>query len=364
MDHNYFEKIEAYKTGTLSEVERLVFEEELAQNVLLQQEVAAYNLAEQLFDFVGETLPTETIVASEANETADLLISFTANKLSEGQIINTPNSTSTETIVRELTPKSNRTAWLVAASMLLILSLIGIQFYNTSFGTNDLDSTIVKTEPVEKTIMEPANVVAEVDSEAVSKESTSKANTVNESTPSLPKKVRKKLENKPLIISNSNQEIAKKILQKSPNKINLPTVEPTVIKLTAQEITTKKVVSTGEAMVYEGDNSVTLKAGFHAKAGANFVATASDKVTFLTNEVIEEQMSTVYEASQTITLKPGFHAKAGSNFIAKAKATDNLSTDVIVSPEEAVIFKAGNTIIFKPGFHAKPGAEVAAIVGK
>ena len=84
---NYFDKIEAYTTGTLDEMERSVFEVELAQNATLKQELEAYQLAESLFDFAGENLAEETIINSDATSLADELINFTANNFSEVEIL-------------------------------------------------------------------------------------------------------------------------------------------------------------------------------------------------------------------------------------------------------------------------------------
>ena len=44
----------------------------------------------------------------------------------------------------------------------------------------------------------------------------------------------------------------------------------------AKELSTNAIISSNEAVVYKAGNTITLKPGFHAKAGAAFVATVAD----------------------------------------------------------------------------------------
>jgi len=353
---NYFEKIEAYRNGTLSEVEHLVFEEALAQSLKLQEEIAAYDFAHSLFDFAGETLSDEAILEPEASHTADLLINFAANNLSEIEILDQPSPAKNTATIRKIQPATNRTAWLVAASMLLILSLIGTQFYTSPSAINGLDTAIVANEPIETVIAEPINPVTTTSPKA----SVSKVKSIVTKPNYPPKKEKKKKIIVPKIIVKVAAIPQEKVINASKTPINKPSMH----KLSAEEITTQKVISLGESVVYEGNHSVTLEAGFHAKAGASFVATSDNNANLLANKVIDSNTPTVYKASNTITLKPGFHVKSGADFAAKTESTKELSTDVVISDKEAVVFKAENTITFKPGFHAKAGATMAAIVGK
>lgn len=355
---NYFEKIEAYKNGTLNEVERLVFEETLAQNPSLQQELEAYELeayelGQDLFAFVGTTLSEETITAPEATDTADLLINFTANNLSEAQILASDSAATNTAIIRPLNRRSNRNAWLVAASMLLILSLIGSQFYTSSSQVDSYETPIAERAQIEPRITKSASPIVLPENNVPQQEIVAKE------TPVV------KVEKKTAIIKKKRTKVQNLALSRPKMPILAPL--PLVVNITAQEITTGKVIAKGESVVYNGENSVTLKAGFHAKAGANFVATATNNANFTANEVIESQQPVVYKAGKTITLKPGFHAKKGIDFTAKANVgtAEELSTNAVISSSEAVIYKAGHTITLKPGFHAKAGAAfVATIAGE
>lgn len=359
---NYFEKIEAYKNGTLNEVERLVFEETLASDLALQQELAAYELGQDLFEFVGTTLSEETITAPEATDAADLLINFTANNLSETQILASDSAATNTAIIKPLKNREpNRSAWLVAASMLLILSLIGSQFYTASSPVDSYETPIAEQEQIEPTITKPVSPIVLPENNVPQQEIVAK------DTPVL------KVEKKAVAIKKKRakvQDLAlnspQKRIETLPNRPEMPILAPLplVVNITAQEITTGKVIATGESVVYNGGNFVTLKAGFHAKAGANFVATAANNTIFLANEVIEDRQPVVYKTSKIITLKPGFHAKKGIDFIAKANSglAKELSTNVIISSNEAIVYKAGSTITLTPGFHAKAGAGFVATI--
>lgn len=357
---NYFEKIEAYKNGSLSEVERLVFEEILAESPALQEEIAGYELGQDLFDFVGTTLSEEEIIAPATTDVANLLINFTANNLSETQILEGESVAENTAIIRPLNQRSNRTTWLAAASMLLILSLIGSQFYTSQ--QQSIDQPVAEHQPTKPVIAEPTNPIALPENDAPQQEIAAKEISIS--------KVEKKAEKVKKNHTNKVQHLAENTQQKvtAPlsTRAEMPILEPLVTNITAQEITTGRIFGAGESVVYNGENSVTLKAGFHAKAGASFVATATNNVNFLADEVLASKEPVVYEASKTITLKPGFHAKAGIDFTAKANigGAETLSTNVVISSNEAVVYKAGNTITLKPGFHAKAGAAFVATVGE
>jgi len=361
---NYFSKIEAYFSGELSAVERGLFEEELAMNAALQKGVEAYELAQDLFDFTAEHLSEETIIASEANETAAVLIDFVANNLSENQILETTSIIEKQAITRTLLTRRHRRAWLVAASMLLILSLMGTRFYLTqekqegniqvaiAKKATEGSATIEPDFPIEKTIRPTPEKEAIVAKEKIK---TTKIKPVNE-----PIKDKEIITIPQNIVLNTEKE----------EKITLPKrpiikiVEPLVTNITAQEISTGKVIDRAESAIYSGTNAVILKAGFHAKAGANFTATATDILNHSVSTVIEHGQPVVYSARETITLEAGFYAKPGADFTAKTKeAVNDISIGAIISPEERVVFKAGNTITFKPGFHAKLGATLVATVG-
>lgn len=357
---NYFSKIEAYFSGDLSAAERELFEEELAINTVLQKEVEAYELAQDLFGFTAEHLSEETIISREANEMAAALIDFVANNLSENQILETTPITEEHAITRTLPTRRNRSAWLVAASMVLILSLMGTQYYlNQAKQGGQIDTAIAKkstgASDVELTSPTEKLIIPIPEKETIVSKKEPKTRTIA--------KPAKALEDKANITAPQNIALnTKKITL--PKREVIKVVESLVSNITAQEITTGKVIDKGESVIYSGTNAVTLKAGFHAKAGASFTATATDLVNHSANTVIDSEQPVIFSARETITLKAGFHAKAGADFTAKTKAaTNDLSVEAVISPEEVIVFKASNTITFKPGFHAKPGATLVASVG-
>lgn len=372
----YFEKIEAYLSGAMDEMEKSIFEEALAENTVLQKEYEAYQAAQDLFNFTAEKLSAEEIITSNATETADQLINFTAQNLSEAEILGTTETLSApkEAIVRTLETSRNRIEWLVAASMVFILSLIGSRFYNSSAIDPIQASTEVvveKTvEPNTPTVQEvtvPESVITEPQEKIVKKVAKEVAKKRPQPRAYEPAKVRITPKVVPVV---EQQPIA--IVEKA-EKMVTPTTsttsKPMAVLTKAEKIVTGKVINKGEAVVYKAGNSITLKPGFHAKAGADFVATSLEKatVTDLTKvAIIEQQQSVVYNAANSITLKPGFHAKAGSNFVAATakpvNAAATVSTNMVISQEEEILIKADETVTLKPGFHAKAGAGFVAKV--
>lgn len=369
----YFEKIEAYFSGDMNEMEQSIFEQTLEENTILQKEYEAYKTAQSLFNFTAETLPEEEIVTSSARETAEQLINFTAQNLSEQEILSSTDAVTTQrqAIVKPINTNRNKTEWLVAASMLFVLSLIGSQFYTTT-PTETLhtptevvvEKTIEPTKetPIEPTTVIPTPVIAEPVAPIVKKVAKKRAVPKYE-----PAKVRITPKTKPLVeqhpIATADKIESTEITPSASNPIALLT--------SAEKIVTGKVINKGEVVVYEAGNSVTLKSGFHAKSGASFVATstaAQETIVDLTKSaVLDNQKSTTYNATNSITLKPGFHAKAGSDFVAttsKYSIAPTISTNMVVSDREEIVVKANETVTLKAGFHAKQGANFLAIVKK
>ncbi len=371
----YFEKIEAYFSGTMNEMEQSIFEQALEENTVLQKEYEAYQSAQSLFNFTAETLSEKEITTSNnATETVEQLINFTANNLSEQEILGSAETVDTQrqAIVRRLKTRKNRTEWLVAASMLLILSLIGSRFYNN----NSIEPLHTPTEvvvekttepkietPIEQEKTIPTAIIAEPAAKVVKK--VAKKRPVPKYEPA---KVRIRTKTNPVVEPNQIAATEKM----SPTEITATIANPIAAVLTsAEKIVTGKVINKGEAFVYEAGNSITLKPGFHAKAGASFVATSNKSATTVIDltksEVIDNQEATIYNASNSITLKPGFHAKAGSDFVASttnSSAAKFVSTNAVISEKEAVVVKADEGITLKAGFHAKAGADFVAKVKK
>lgn len=374
----YFEKIEAYSSGTMNEMEQSIFEEALIDNKGLQKEYEAYQAAQDLFNFTAEKLSEEEVISASATETADQLINFAAQNLSEQEILGTTETVAApkEAIVRRLKTRRNRIEWFVAASMLLFLSVIGSRFYtnNPTDAIHTPTEVIVEKDvepaissPIEEEKVIPSPIIAEPEEKIVKKTTKRVAKKSKKPRKFKPAKVRIT----PQVTSVVEQQpIA--VVEKAEN-MTTPTTTSTIAKpmavLTkAEKIVTGKIINKGEAVVYKAGNSITLKPGFHAKAGADFVATSLDNetVTDLTKvAVIEQEQSVVYNAANSITLKPGFHAKAGSTFVATTETpntTTVVSTDAVISDKESVIVKADKTITLKAGFHAKAGAEFVAKV--
>ena len=367
----YFEKIEAYFSGEMSEMEQFIFEQTLEDNAALQKEYEAYKTAQSLFNFTAETLSEEEITTAHATETVEQLINFTAQNLSEKEILSSTEvkTIQTQVVVRNISSRRDRIEWLVAASMLFVLSLIGAQFYNnpTTETIQTPTELVVEKEvqpkiekPVKKEKVIPAPVVSEPITKIVKKVAKKRPIPKYE-----PAKVRITPKTQPVVNPNHIATVDKDQMgaaEVTPNVSN-----PLALLTSAERIVTGKVINKGETIVYKAGNSITLKPGFHAKAGANFVATPNateeTAVDLTKSEIIDNQESKKYNATNSITLKAGFHAKAGSAFVAtttNSSASSFVSTNAIISEKEAVVVKADKGITLKAGFHAKAGADFVA----
>jgi len=373
---NYFDKIEAYTTGALSELDHLVFETALTQNRALQQELEAYQLAQSLFGFAGEALSEETIITAdsatlaedlinftanslseaqilsintttetESTDLAEDLINFTANSLSEAQIVGINTTTSTEStdladslinftannlseaqilavnpisakapIIRRLQPKRNRTAWLVAASMLFILSLIGSQFYtsqNVGQGSSivaEIPASIEKS-PIKgiaiNNSVEEALVVNIPEKRIKPNYPPAKIKTTKKITP---------------IISRNHLVVADEVEDIELELAKTTLENPIAMNTIAEEITSAAVIPLGQTIEYQAKESIILTEGFSVKPGTNFTAATTQSTTLKevnSNSVISDKESVKLKANTAITLKPGFHAKAGASFKAE-----------------------------------------------
>jgi len=378
---NYFTKIEAYFNGELNDLERLVFEQELVADTTLQEEVAAYEMAQSLFEYTAETLPEEEIVGNTATVTADEIIAFTASHLSEEQILGKPKQATQPTIVQQLKPRRNRTAWLVAASMLFIISMIGLRYQNNPASLEPLERERAVAEnkpektdmiPLEKEVM-PNNSVEEI----APKVEVSELNQFVVTTPS-----KEKVEKSSKAYQPAKVKVIKKQKKKAYNLVAntleiLPdnnSSAPLAVNTTVTEIKTSKVISAGENVEYKAENAVVLEEGFYTGVGGTLVAKTVNETTvndenfaadYTSSATITGTEKVVYKANETITLKPGFHAKVGTDFVAKTAAISNeVATNTVISDKESVLVKANNSITLKPGFHAKAGADFTATVAK
>lgn len=362
----YFEKIEAYLSGAMNEMEQSIFEQALEEDTFLQKEYEAYKAAQSLFNFTAETLSEQEITSCTAAETVENLINFTAQNLSEQEILGSTETviTQPQAIVTTLRTRKNRTEWLVAASMLFILSLIGARFYNNSSAEmlhNPSEVVVEKAiepkieTPVEQEKIIPAPVTVITEPEAKLVEKTSK-----------PKYEPAKIRITPKVIPTTAQQPIAVVEKTITTKITPTPSNPiALLTTTAEKIVSGKVFQKGESVVYEAENSVTLKPGFHAKAGTDFVATTNAQKETVTDliksEVIDNQQSATYNATNSITLKSGFHAKTGSSFVATT-TPPSVSTNSVIFDKEVVEVKADKSITLKAGFQVKAGAEFSAKV--
>lgn len=375
---NYFDKIEAYITGTLGEMECLFFEAELTQNSALQEELAAAQLAQDLFGFLGaelsetevetsdsvsladaligftaanlseeQILANDTITTAESAELADLLIGFTATNLSEEQILANDTITTIDStnladeligftaanlseeqilatqpivieqppIIRTLQPRrTKRTAWLAAASMLFVLSMIGSQFY-TAQNSNQASvlvaemPALIENTPLKAILINPsleAVLAVNIPKKVIKKSyPPARVRVIKKTTPEL---------------ATNQIAAADKVEEMELNTSKIVIENPIAMNTIAKEISTSAIIQDGETASYQATTSITLTSGFSAPPGTSFTAVTTQKETAQevnSNSTISEKESVLLKANTSITLKPGFHAKVGADFKAE-----------------------------------------------
>ena len=366
----YYEKIEAYTTGKMNPVEQMVFEDELTENTVLQKEYEAYQTAQQLFNNGAKLLTTQDILSDSAHETAEKLIQYSANQLSEAEITEMPVS-ETSAKGRTISVRLSRSAWLAAASFLLLITVVGIRSNQnqTSWKGLGQDQPSVVAIPESQTI-DPTSTIYELPETfqaeqvvAVSKKQLS---------PTPQKRVATKT------IRPKKYEPAKVTIQPNPaittaaiaahNAAPATEAKPLAVNLYGETIRTRKTIGKGETVTYKAQQGITLRPGFHARAGANFVATTlptNRQDELATESIYEGQQSVALEAGKTIIFRPGFHAKSGTDFTARTNpelSESEVAVNSIISQEEAVVTRAKKVITLKAGFHARAGADFTATV--
>ncbi|MEM6318270.1 MAG: 3-coathanger stack domain-containing protein [Bacteroidota bacterium] len=357
----YFEKIEAYATGKMEATEQAFFEQELVENDVLKVEWEAYQLVNELVDFTAKETTEADIRQTAAEATADSLLHFSATRLSEAQIIE--KQTSQKAIIRPLKSRS-RAAWLAAASVLFLVGMVGLRSFlamdNSVTSSSKKIATVSETATPIRTVEPVQNPVSESTSET--EKTLAEVTTEQQEEITLPAIQKQKYEPAKVKTKPNNRLVAAKEGKKVSDEI---IAKPLAMTIAAEQITTERVIKENETVIYKAQNTITLKSGFHAKAGASFTAT-HDKPTTpkSSNAVIQANETVAYEHEEGIVLKPGFHAKAGATFVAKAPSNETVNSDITINERESITVSAQKTVTLRPGFHAKAGSSFTAKVGK
>ncbi|MEM1119137.1 MAG: 3-coathanger stack domain-containing protein [Bacteroidota bacterium] len=346
----YFTKIAQYFAGELNEVERLVFEQELAYNPVLQKEVAAYELAQDLFGKTAASLSEVEITTSAPRETADELIDFVASNLSEEEIVGKPVARKSA-VVRSLPRRSRRTTWLAAASAALILGFIGWNWQekiippvtpnivsseqknnannqaNPKIAVPSTNSQVVavdKMSPIPKpAINEDNSSKYEPAKKRITPKSINKAATIDPSallaineittTGNFSKKTNQEIEKR---TKENNSLFTKTSVKDSPN---IPIASQASLRPASNTLVVDQKIEGAQKVIFQADESITLTAGFQVGAGTEFTAKATEEIDqgkVSVNTVVQAQEQMQLQAEKTIVLKAGFHVKAGGSFSA------------------------------------------------
>lgn len=283
----YFAQIEAFFNRTMSVSERQAFEHELADNAALTQEQDAYQTAMDLFDFTARNLSDDQIMdAGQKQEGA------------KGDLRKLISQHSTALIF-----------------LTLVIALVLFIFLGRTLQTQEesrplppekeqpvkRDVPVADAAPRESVDPDPAPIYAQLEPAA--------------SIPENP-------------VAKSPSELQKTetpSITKAGSSIAMTEQEPEVKPVTNGSLSTRESkltainsINSGEQVVFQAEEQINLKPGFHAKAGSFFKAeSGTDKLTF--NTSIANGENVVFQAGQQITLSPGFHAEAGSSFKAVVK---------------------------------------------
>jgi len=349
----YFNKIEQYFAKEMSEVDCLLFEQELAENAVLQNEVAAYEMAQNLFGWTAEALTETEITASAEEQVADELIGFVAANLSEAEIMG--NTSKKSAVVRSLPKRSRRTAWLAAASVALVLSFIGWNWQgNTSPATTPTLAHNDQSPEIDQSLQPETKETPTVNQLA----------TIEKEKPFINKAT---IEDNPRKYEPASVKIVRKPVN---NLTKNDLTNPLAINETTTGIQTERIIKGGQKVVYRAENGILLKSGFQVRTGSSFTASTVMDQTVAANVIadqkIEGAQKVTYQAKETVTLTEGFHVAAGTEFVAKTTPKPNdgiVTTNTVVSEQEEMLLQAESSITLEAGFHVRAGGNFSATIG-
>jgi len=239
---NYTGKIEAYTAGKMSDLEQLVFEQELAENDALKE-------------------------AFDAHQLTEALLGFTANNLSEAAILGNAPVLVTNASVGTSKVKYYG-AGLFALCFIGLFTFIYPYFTKTNSPTPTIETKQVMSAPAELTI--PINQATKetIIFQDPTQEIQAKQKPVQKATPSKvskPKVITKKPSNPKPIAA-----VQKKV---QPARIPIKKAAPVL----ASNLSSNKQVNNGEAIVYKAGESITFEPGFVAEAGSSVFAGIEEK---------------------------------------------------------------------------------------
>jgi len=252
---NYIDKIVAYDEGSMPVQERVAFEYELADNATLKQEWEAYQLSQDLLGFTAANivapvevtaLDSSTIASSkEARETTSYryilgamgLLAFCCMLYTGFNYLNAEKSDAIPQNSLELVPKTNQ----VEESIFIEAEENEISVPNSAPTPKKIPDTKATSAPIAQLTApkakKPIKEIKRVESTIPSKVATPRVAMVVQPT-----------EKKKLIAASA------------------------LDKATLKEITSNKSIASGEVLVLEAKNSITLEPGFVVEAGASFNA--------------------------------------------------------------------------------------------
>ena len=222
----YFTQIEVYLKRQLTSAEQQAFEDELQENEVLRQELEAFQLTQELFD-------------------------FTTKHLTEAQI----TSVEQPDVPAQNSYKYSRTQQFVTS--VILLSLFGF-FANYFLLKKETESPIdrVNIEIPNDKLKQPAQqAILPLDSKATPKKTHPIFIEVEEALNIEKSKPIKKT-------PNTSRPIADASLSK----------KTTIVKTAKGDMVSADKIANGTNVVYKAKNSITLNPGFYAESGASFTA--------------------------------------------------------------------------------------------
>jgi len=252
---NYIDKIVAYDEGSMSVQERVAFEYELADNATLKQEWEAYQLSQDLLGFTAVN-----IVAPIEVTTLD----------------------STTMLGAKEARWTTTCRYILGAMGLLVLCSVlytGFNYLNAEKSDTIPQSSLEQVSPTNKV---EESIFIEAEEKEISvpnieptpkKVQNTKAAVapIAQLTPPKAKKPIKEIKRVDSIISSTvaTPRVAMVVQPTEKKKLIAASV---LDKATLKEITSNTSIASGEVLVLEAKNSITLQPGFVVEAGASFNA--------------------------------------------------------------------------------------------
>jgi len=305
---SYQLKVQQYKKGAMSDVERLAFEHELEDNANLREVYEAELLFEELIDFTGSPLTDETPTSGAVT-----------NQVADNSIPSTSENASLFT--------------RVGVGSLLLFGLLGFAYLNTTPPS--------PTIPAKASSL-PPELIKEIP-----------AFPIEALKPIKTKEVKDQVEKKPAVLQQP-KKATKKIPPAVPYAENKKSIKSIPTPIIGHPKIVKNETSPSEAIAsYSATSPLPQKQSIQNEVSASL--TVAEKVQKADGMILETGFSVA--ATQSFSAEFSEHQ---STIIQHGK--DIIKSSEVINEGKSVTLSAAKAVVLQPGFEIKAGADFAAVI--